>query len=74
MLRKGGQGEREKSDCGPEHHGSYSTPDWNLMISGQWSLFELDGGLCYPTLRQKKGERWGNPAFLLRRTELETDF
>jgi hypothetical protein len=35
MLRKGRQGKRNESDCGPEHHGSILRPIGNSMFSGQ---------------------------------------
>jgi hypothetical protein len=33
MLRKGRQGKRDESDCGPEHHGTILRP-----IGIQWSV------------------------------------
>jgi hypothetical protein len=38
MLRKGRQGKRDESDCGPEHHGSILRPIENSVFSEQWSV------------------------------------
>ena len=34
MLRKGRQGKRDESDCGPEDHGSILRPIENSVFSG----------------------------------------
>jgi hypothetical protein len=38
MLRKGRQGKRDESDCGPEHHGSILRPIENSVFSEQWTV------------------------------------